>query len=95
MLCGNIKVLGVKHMFYYSQKNQMKNLLILIAAVAALSSCSDITRDAKKVRVKSIRFDNYKAQFTASTAVDEMIVDTIFHIGDTIQENNKLYVIVK
>lgn len=73
----------------------MKKLIFFLAACAAMSSCSDLTRDAKKVRVKSIRFDNYKAQYTASIAVDEMIVDTIFNVGDTIQENNKLYVIVK
>lgn len=73
----------------------MKKLFVFLAACAALSSCSDLTRDAKKVRVKSIRFDNYKAQYTASVAVDEMIVDTIFNVGDTIQKNNKLYIIVK
>jgi len=73
----------------------MKKLFVFFATVISLASCSELTRDAKKVRVKSLRFDNYKAEYVTSVAVDEMVVDTIFNIGDTIEDGHRLYVIVK
>jgi hypothetical protein len=73
----------------------MKKFFFFAAMLMGLASCTDLTKDAKKVRVKSIRFDNYKAAYVTSVAVDEMIVDTIFNIGDTIEESHRLYVIVQ
>lgn len=65
----------------------MKNLFILIAAVAALSSCSN----DKKVRAKLIGpLDN-----KASSAIHLVKVDPMYRLGDTVYVGRNKYIIVK
>jgi hypothetical protein len=72
-----------------------KKLFVLIAAIAALSSCSDIISNAKKVKVKRYFYSEYKHSWTTSISVKEIIVDTIFNVGDTVEHNREMYIIVK
>jgi hypothetical protein len=65
----------------------MKKLFVLIAAIAALSSCSN----DKKVRARLIGpLDN-----KVSSAIYLINVDPMYRIGDTVYVNRNKYVIVK
>jgi hypothetical protein len=65
----------------------MKKFLILIAAVAALSSCNN----DKKVRARLIGpLDN-----KASSAIYLINVDPMYRLGDTVYVNRNKYLIVK
>ena len=73
----------------------MKTVILFFAAIATLSSCSDLTSDVKKVRAKRYYFNTATAKWTNSINVQEIIVDTIFHVGDTVQQRREMYIIVK
>jgi|694.fasta_scaffold50760_3 hypothetical protein len=65
----------------------MKKVLVLIAAVTALSSCSN----NKKVRAKLIGpLDN-----KPSSAIYLINVDPMYRLGDTVYVNRNKYLIVK
>jgi hypothetical protein len=65
----------------------MKKLFVLIAAITALSSCSN----DKKVRARLISMIDGKA----SSAIYLVEVDPMYRIGDTVYVNRNKYVIVK
>lgn len=65
----------------------MKNLLLFLATIVALSSCSN----DKKVRARLISSIDYKA----SSAIYLVMVDPMYRIGDTVYVNRNKYVIVK
>jgi hypothetical protein len=76
----------------------MKNLLIILAAVAALSSCVEHKRSTssptKKVRAKlAARLTDNRVVVSRVTSVIE--VDSMYQINDTIYHGNSMYVIVK
>ncbi len=76
----------------------MKNIFIIIAAVAALSSCVEHTRrtssPTKKVRAKlAARLTDNRVVVSRITSIIE--VDTMYHANDTINYGNSMYVIVK
>jgi hypothetical protein len=79
----------------------MKNLLVLIAAVAALTSCSDV-ESGRKYR-ESLKYKKVRAQMMSCYAghcvvgrtVSIIEVDTMYHPTDTISHGNYMYVIVK
>jgi hypothetical protein len=76
----------------------MKNILIILAAVAALSSCVEHTRrvsspPTKKVRAKlTVRLAD-RIIISRNTSIIE--VDTMYQVDDTLLHNNSMYVIVK
>jgi murein endopeptidase len=79
----------------------MKKLFVLIAACAAMSSCSDLEsarkhREAlkfKKVRAKVMSCYANKCIVGRTTII--LNVDTMYHINDTISQGNYMYVITK
>jgi hypothetical protein len=77
----------------------MKKFLILLAAIAALSSCVEHTRrtsstPTKKVRAKlAARLTDNRVVVSRITSIIE--VDTMYHANDTINYGNSMYVIVK
>ena len=73
----------------------IKRLLTILAVGVLLVSCSDLTSDVKKVRAKRYYFNTATAKWTNSINVQEIVVDTIFHVGDTVQQRREMYIIVK
>jgi hypothetical protein len=77
----------------------MKKLLVLLAAVAAMSSCVEHTRrvsspPTKKVRAKlAARLTDNRVVVSRITSIIE--VDSMYQINDTINYGNSMYVIVK
>ena len=76
----------------------MKNLFILIAAIAALSSCVEHKRNTssstKKVRAKlAARLTDNRVVVSRTISIIE--VDSMYQINDTINYGNSMYVIVK
>lgn len=80
----------------------MKKLFVFIAAVAALSSCSDI-ESGRKYR-ESLKYKKVRAKYVSYTSSGKCIisrttvlleVDTMYHYADTINHGNYMYVIVK
>ena len=76
----------------------MKKLFFFLAAVAALSSCVEHKRPTnsplKRVRAKlAARLTNNKVVVSTLTSIIE--VDTMYHVNDTINYGNSMYVIVK
>lgn len=65
----------------------MKNFILFLATIAALSSCSN----DKKVRAHLISTIDYKA----SSAIHIIMVDPMYRIGDTVYVGRNKYVIVK
>ena len=80
----------------------MKNLLLFLATVIALSSCSDIEQSRKyreslkykKVRAKYISYNSLGECVISKTTV-LLDVDTMYHVQDTINHGNYMYVIIK
>ncbi len=78
----------------------MKNLLIILAAVAALSSCVEHTRKTSSSPTKKVRakYLTKYATTTYSSKITTIIeVDSMYTVGDTIlhTNSNMLYVIIK
>jgi hypothetical protein len=79
----------------------MKKLFVFIAAVAALSSCSDI-ESARKHR-ESLKYKKVRAKMltchsgicAVSKITNILTVDTMYHVNDTILESKYMYIIVK
>lgn len=76
----------------------MKNLLIILAAVAALSSCVEHTRrtvssPTKKVRAKLAARVGNRVIISRTTSIIE--VDTMYQVNDTLLHNNSMFIIVK
>ena len=80
----------------------MKKFLILIAAIAALSSCNDV-KSGRKYR-ESLKYKKVRAKYVSYTSSGKCIisrttvlleVDTMYHYADTINHGNYMYVIVK
>lgn len=83
----------------------MKKLFVLIAACAALVSCSDvenarkhreekkIAASTKKVRAKYMSY--YAGKCVVSRITSVLTVDTIYNVGDTIIQDSQFYVITK
>ena len=76
----------------------MKKFLILLAAVAALSSCVEHKRSTssptKKVRAKLAARD-VDNRVVVSRTISIIEVDTMYHANDTIHHNNSMFVLVK
>jgi hypothetical protein len=70
----------------------IKRLLTILVVGVLLVSCSN---DEKKVRAKRYYFSGATSKYTTSINVEEIVVDTIFHIGDTVQQHREMYIIVK
>lgn len=79
----------------------MKKLFVLIAAIAALSSCSDL-ESARKHR-ESLRYKKVRVKMltcvsgicTVGRVTNLLTVDTMYHVNDTILEGKYMYIIVK
>jgi hypothetical protein len=76
----------------------MKNLIIILAAVAALSSCVEHKRPTssssfKKVRAKLAARVGNRVVVSRITSIIE--VDTMYQINDTINYGNSMYIITK
>lgn len=79
----------------------MKKLILLFAACAALSSCSDIEQ-AKKHR-EALKYKKVRAKMMSCYAGHCVVgrttiildVDTMYHTDDTISHGNYMYVIIK
>jgi hypothetical protein len=78
-----------------------KKLFVLIAAVAVLSSCSDV-ENARKYR-ESLKYKKVRAKMVSCYAghcvvgrtISIIEVDTMHHVTDTVSNGNYMYVIVK
>lgn len=79
----------------------MKNLFVLIVAIVALSSCSDL-ENARKYR-ESLKHKKVRAKMMSCYANKCIVgrttiildVDTMYHTNDTISQGNYMYVITK
>jgi uncharacterized membrane protein len=85
-------------LFLFTQTiKQMKNILIILAAVAALSSCVEHKRPTssptKKVRAKLAARLADRVVISRTTSIIE--VDTMYQVSDTIHHGNSMFVIVK
>jgi hypothetical protein len=78
----------------------MKKILILIAAIAALSSCVEHTRRTSSTPTKKVRV-KYLTKYANTVYVGKVTsiieVDSMYTVGDTIlhSSSNMLYVIIK
>ena len=76
----------------------MKKVLVLLAAIAALSSCVEHTRrtvstPTKKVRAKLAARVGNRVVVSRITSIIE--VDSMYQINDTINHGNSMYIITK
>jgi mannose/fructose/N-acetylgalactosamine-specific phosphotransferase system component IID len=80
----------------------MKKILVLIAAIAALSSCVEHKRNTSSVinksslkRVKANLMARVGDRIIVSRITSIIEVDTMYQVNDTLLHNNSMYVIVK
>jgi hypothetical protein len=76
----------------------MKKILIILTAIAALSSCVEHTRRTssspiKKVRAKLAARLGNRVIISRTTSIIE--VDTMYQVNDTLLHNNSMFIIVK
>jgi len=80
----------------------MKNILIILAAVAALSSCEEHKRPTSSVinrssvkKAKANLVVRVGDRIIVSRITSIIEVDTMYQVNDTLLHNNSMYVLVK
>lgn len=80
----------------------MKKLFVFLAACAALVSCSDV-ESGRKYR-ESLKYKKVRAKYISYNSLGECViskttvlldVDSMYHVQDTINHGNYMYVIIK